>query len=84
MEANEFKCAMCGNVYEKGRSDKEAYRECVDNFGKDMTNHSELDIVCDDCYQKIKPIEHPKELNDAINSWKEYWDYAMEEVKKTM
>ena len=81
MKKNEFKCAMCGNIYEKARSDKEAYQECVDNFGKQMIDYTELDIICDDCYQEIKPSEHQEEYLGAMEEWKETWNRALKEVK---
>ena len=53
MNLNEYKCAVCQNVYEKGQTDEEAQVELENNFG-----HFELeecDIVCDDCYKIIMP-----------------------------
>jgi DNA-directed RNA polymerase subunit RPC12/RpoP len=51
MKENEYKCAGCGEVFEKGWSDEEAENELKDNFGDISKN--ECSLVCDDCYKKI-------------------------------
>jgi len=65
MKPNEYQCAMCGNIYEKEMTEEEAYNECVDNFGKEMADHAEMDVICDDCYKKIMPSEHPDKVAAA-------------------
>ena len=52
VKENEFKCELCGNVYDKGWSDEEAKQEYFDNF--DDTNIDDCGMVCDDCYNKIR------------------------------
>lgn len=55
MKENEFKCAMCGGVFEKGWTDEEATAEAVSIFGE----HREDDaIVCDDCWNEFMGIDH--------------------------
>lgn len=61
MKDNEYKCCMCNNIYEKGWTDEEAMKECEENFGVEMANTTENDIVCDDCYNKICPKQRPHE-----------------------
>ena len=61
---NEYKCACCGNIYEMGRTEEEARQECLDNFGE-LALLDNLEIVCDDCYNKMNPKEHPEELKQA-------------------
>ena len=34
MKDNEYKCAMCSGIFEKGWTDEEAMEECNDNFGE--------------------------------------------------
>ena len=65
MKENEFQCALCKNFYEKGRTDQEAEKECVENFGEQLAHSDDQAVVCDDCYQKIRPDEHPEELEAA-------------------
>ena len=70
MKANEYKCAMCGNIYEKTRSDKEALKECEENFGLELTANDNLKTVCDDCFQKILPSKHPEKVLEAQREFK--------------
>ena len=62
MKDNEFKCAMCGGIFEKGWTDEEAMKECKENFGEKMASAEDYEVVCNDCYQKICPQEHPHEV----------------------
>ena len=43
-----YLCAMCNEVYEKGRSDEEAAAELLRDFGHVPVE--ECDLVCDTCY----------------------------------
>lgn len=61
MKNNEYKCAMCGGIFEKGWTDEEAVEECKENFGEEMTCTGDNEMVCDDCYSKICPEEHSHE-----------------------
>jgi len=72
LKANEYKCAMCGGIFNKGWTGEEAMEECVENFGEEIAYGEKLEIICDDCYQKIRPDEHPEELAKA----KEKFDRA--------
>jgi hypothetical protein len=57
----EFTCGMCGGTFTKGRSDEEAVAEMVDSFGE-LPGDEALSIVCDECYQKIRPDRNPEVL----------------------
>lgn len=61
---NEYTCAMCGGVFEKTWTDDEALAECEGNFGK--VDLADCSTVCDDCYQLIRPADHPGEVEAAI------------------
>jgi DNA-directed RNA polymerase subunit RPC12/RpoP len=51
---NEYQCAKCGNVYNKGWTDEEAKAEACEVFpGLDSDNHEESAILCDDCYNEM-------------------------------
>ena len=66
MKDNEYQCAMCEGVFEKGWSDEEAEQEAGDNFGKPRSEWlGGSAIVCEDCYQGIDPKNHPEELERA-------------------
>jgi len=49
MQDNEYKCADCGGVFEKGWTDEEAVEEKEANGW----NGIDMAVVCDDCYNKI-------------------------------
>ena len=62
---NHFCCEMCGGVFEKeDGGDERARAEFEENKKKYFGEVPETDtsIICDDCYQKIRPDEHPKEV----------------------
>jgi hypothetical protein len=54
MKPNEYKCPICGNIYEKGWDDELAIKEFIETFGPlaCLTAHA---VICDDCYRKIIP-----------------------------
>lgn len=48
---NEFTCSVCGNTYEKGRSDEEAVEELSTHFpGFEV---EDCDVVCDNCFKQM-------------------------------
>ena len=59
-----YTCAMCGEAFNEGWTDEEAMAESVAVFGK--LRPEELDVVCDDCYQKINPAYHPHQVETAV------------------
>ncbi len=66
LQENEYQCAMCNNVYEKGWTDEELLAEAEEIFGKHPDNwNDEQSVICDTCFQKIHPLKHPKELEEA-------------------
>jgi Fe2+ or Zn2+ uptake regulation protein len=55
-----YKCAHCGGIFEKGRTDEEAMAEQKEDLpGVPL---SECDLVCDDCYKQFY-----KEIQKADN-----------------
>lgn len=55
MNDNEYKCANCGGVFEKGRSDEEALAASRDMWG--ALPMEELSVICDDCFNALK-VDH--------------------------
>ncbi len=47
--SEQYTCTMCKRTFNKGWSDEEALAERTAN-GFD---HTECDLVCDDCFQKV-------------------------------
>ena len=71
MKGDEFQCGMCGGIFTKGRPEEEAEKECVETFGTKMAHGDDRVIICDDCYQHVKPDEHPEELKRAKEKFRE-------------
>jgi len=60
--SEEYKCAMCNGVYLKGITDEEANAEALSLWGVDNAADrigGDMDIICDDCFQKINPDKYP-------------------------
>jgi hypothetical protein len=57
--AGNFRCAQCGGVFEKGWSEDEVIAEAAEN-GFDLSDPSELVVVCEDCYRKMSMLIPPK------------------------
>lgn len=57
MKENEYKCAMCKGVFNKGWTDEEAKEESKGYFGE--WADQDLEVVCDDCFNKIHPTKYP-------------------------
>ena len=59
IKKNKFKCAVCGEEFEKGQSDKEAEEELERNYPGYTIEDCEL--TCDDCYNKpfFKSLRNP-------------------------
>ena len=63
---NEYQCARCGEVYEKGWTDEEADAEATKIFGKHPDQwKDEKAVICDDCFKEVVPADHPEELKYA-------------------
>lgn len=62
-ENNTYKCAVCGGIFEKGRSDEDALAEKDEIWGNVLVN--ECDLVCDDCFNKLD-VDHMKGVNKFI------------------
>ena len=57
MKDNEFKCAMCGGIFEKAWLDEEAKAEYKEVWGDLCPPDCKTELVCDDCYKSIFTIE---------------------------
>lgn len=55
MKENEYKCAMCGGVFEKGWTDEEAMKESKEIWGE--IPEEDLVVICDDCFNRRTPEE---------------------------
>ena len=51
LKKNEFKCEICGEVYEKAWSDEEAMEEATNIWDKKDLD-SGMAIICDNCFDR--------------------------------
>ena len=66
LKPNEYQCAHCGNVYEKGWTDEESKSEAEEIFGKHPDDwKGGQAVICDDCFKELDPRKHPTELENA-------------------
>ncbi len=49
VKSNQYKCDLCGGIFEKAWSDEDALAEKVANGFADM----DCAMVCDDCYNLV-------------------------------
>lgn len=57
MKANEYECSICHGIFKKATPESEALAEMLRDFGPVPVEERRL--VCDECYQRIKPEEQP-------------------------
>lgn len=66
MKPNEYQCAMCKGIFEKGWDESAALKEAEEAFGKPVVKwNDDVLIVCDDCYKEILPANHPEAVARA-------------------
>jgi hypothetical protein len=55
LDEHYFKCAACGGIFKKGRTDDEAMEACEKEFGRALSDEESV-LVCDDCWEEMKPV----------------------------
>jgi hypothetical protein len=54
---NEYRCCLCGGIFEKAWTDEEAALECAARESTKRLTTAELEegfgVVCDDCYKQL-------------------------------
>jgi 5-methylcytosine-specific restriction endonuclease McrA len=49
----QYQCASCGGIFEKGRTDDEANEEANDIWGvENASENSDMVVICDDCFNR--------------------------------
>ncbi len=66
LKPNEYQCALCKHIYTKAMSDKEAMAET--RFYWPGVDQQDCGVVCDDCWQKIRPHYLPHQARRAKSS----------------
>jgi hypothetical protein len=62
-KGDEFTCAMCGEKFFAAGTREEAMAELEYYFGS--VPEREIEVICDPCYEKIHPADHPEEVERA-------------------
>lgn len=52
---DEYRCSLCGNVFEKTISDEEAVKIFKQRFGKEYIKNHDV-ALCDGCFNKCERI----------------------------
>ena len=66
IKPNEYKCAMCWGIYEKWWSKEDSEKEAEELFWSHPDNWTcGSCLVCDICFEKINPRNHPIQLEKA-------------------
>ncbi len=55
LKENEYQCASCGGVFEKGWSDEEAENEVAEIWGE--IPQEERVVICNTCFNRRTPAE---------------------------
>ncbi len=65
MSDNKYTCAMCRQTYTKEITDEEAMQETQQYFPE--TKQEECGVVCDDCWQRIRPDKGGLAIGDRVS-----------------
>jgi len=63
MMSKEFICAMCNGEFVGTSTEKDALKEMESYFGEVPEKYRV--IICDECFNKIHPKDHPVEVAEA-------------------
>jgi hypothetical protein len=69
LDENEYCCAGCKKVFIKGRSDQEAAKESIENFGAEFYFQEKQLTICDDCYKICDPKNNPEIVEKTIKEF---------------
>jgi hypothetical protein len=64
MMPREYTCECCKQTFTEGWSNEEAMSEMKASFGN--MRPEELSVVCDDCYQKMRPDKFPHIAEESV------------------
>ena len=56
MKDNEYKCQLCGGIFEKVWSNEEAENEMKELWGE--LKEEERVVICDDCFKMVYPSKN--------------------------
>jgi hypothetical protein len=61
---NTYTCAICHQNFTKGQDDETAIAETKEYFTS--VNLDDCAIVCEDCFERIRPEKHPTEYKASL------------------
>ena len=61
----EYKCAMCGGVFQGDVSTEDSLAEVKAN-GWEHVPKEQMDVICEDCYQKMVAARPPRRFNKEV------------------
>ncbi len=67
MSNNSYTCALCKQTYTKAITDEEAMQETQQYWPE--TKQEECGVVCDDCWQKIRPDRQVNFFERYLAAW---------------
>lgn len=59
-----YTCECCGEKHERAYDDEVAIKEYEQYFGR--FDAGSVSIVCEDCWQKMHPANHPHLVEEAM------------------
>jgi DNA-directed RNA polymerase subunit RPC12/RpoP len=62
MKKDEYKCALCKQIFKKGLTDEEAEEQFKKEFPNLKFGEQEQDVVCDDCFNKLNDWKPTKTI----------------------
>lgn len=78
--ANTYTCAMCHGTFNSGRSEDAAEAEYAAVFPNESASQEPRDVVCDDCWQKIRPDTHVHSTRELFDKLKDAKGTRMAEL----
>lgn len=79
MQNNSYICYMCQQTFTRGWTDEEANAEKLKLWGN--IHENECEVVCDGCFQKIKPVSYEelkaKARKDMADVYRKIENHAM-------
>jgi len=63
LKDNEFKCSLCGGIFEKDWTDEESWEEAEEIWGKERVKHKgDFDVICDGCFKRMMSFWPPSRV----------------------
>ena len=74
-KSNEYACAWCHGIFERGWSHEEALSESKELFGDIPTEETE--VICDDCFKEMTRVYPPAQFAEDTRNPSTIYDDEM-------